>query len=113
MEPRPAFTISAVLYEQGGSWIAQCLEYDITTQAHSLPELQYELERVVFSHIIASLEEGRPPFEGLKGAPQRFWRMWEVGSHIERKELSFRPATPTPLPPFVLKPKIGDLRCGF
>src|SRR5262245_9190583 len=97
-EPKTPFSLSAVLYEQGEWWIAQCLEYDITTQARSLPELQYEIERVVFAHVCASLVEGRKPFEGLNEAPQKFWRMWEVGSRIERKELSFRPPHPMPVP---------------
>jgi hypothetical protein len=108
-ENQGAFTVNAVLYEQGDWWIGQCLEYDITTQAHTFTELQYELERVVFSHVFASIAEGRKPFEGLPEAPPKFWRMWEAGSRIERKELTFRPPTPMPMPPFELKTKIGEL----
>jgi hypothetical protein len=104
-----AFNISAVLYEEGDWWIGQCLEYDITAQADSLPELQYELERVLFAHICASIAENRTPFQGLTAAPQKFWRMWEAGTGIERREVSFRPQTPMPMPSILLKPKVGEL----
>lgn len=104
-----AFNISAVLYQEGDWWIGQCLEYDITAQANSLPELQYEIERVLFTHICVSAAEHRTPFEGLPTAPQKFWRMWEAGAGIERKHVSFRPPSPQPLPSVILTPKVGEL----
>jgi hypothetical protein len=104
-----AFNISAVLYQEGDWWIGQCLEYDITAQANSLPDLQYELERVLFAHLCASMKEKRDPFHGLTSAPQKFWRMWEAGAGLERREFSFRPPTPMPFPSIVLKHKVGEL----
>lgn len=108
----PAFNISAVLYEEGDWWIGQCLQYDITAQANSLPELQYELERVLFAHLCAGMAENRTPFEGLPPAPQKFWRMWQAGSAIERRNLSFGPPTPTPMQTIDLKPRVGELTVG-
>jgi hypothetical protein len=104
-----SFNISAVLYQEGDWWIAQCLEYDITTQADTFPNLQYELERVLFAHICASVTEGRTPFADLPAAPSKFWSMWQAGTGVERRQVSFRPQTPMPLPSIGLTQKIGEL----
>ena len=109
-EPMTAsFNISAVLYQEGDWWIAQCLEYDITTQADSFSNLQYELERVLFAHIVASVTEGQTPFASLPAAPPKFWSMWQAGTGVERRQVSFRPQTPMPLPSIGLTQKIGEL----
>ena len=69
--------ISAVLFQDGEWWCAQCLEYDIAAQAPTLSELRYELERVLATHIAASEEQDQHPFETLNAAPQKFWEMFE------------------------------------
>jgi predicted RNase H-like HicB family nuclease len=108
-EPMTAsFNVSAVLYQEGDWWIAQCLEYDIATQADSFSNLQYELERVLFAHICASISEGRKPFD-LPAAPRKFWNMWDAGTGVDRRQVSFRPQTPMPLPSIGLTQKIGEL----
>lgn len=72
-----AYQISAILFEDGDWWSAQCLEYDIATQAKTLSDLLYELERVLISHLCIAAELGRKPFEGLEPAPYKFWDLYQ------------------------------------
>ncbi len=64
-----AYEVSAILFEEGDWWSAQCLEYDIAAQAKTLSGLLYEVERVLISHLCIAEELGRKPFEGLEPAP--------------------------------------------
>jgi hypothetical protein len=81
--------IRAVLSEEGGSWSAQCLDYDIAAQAKTLLDLHDELGRVLAAHIAASIELGREPFSSVNPAPQRFWELYEHGLRMESKPMSF------------------------
>ena len=66
-----------VVVVQEGKWLsAQCLEYDIATQARTLDDLAYELQRII-CHIATSRTLNKEPFEGLPKAPQKFWDMFE------------------------------------
>jgi hypothetical protein len=69
--------VSAVLFREGEWWVAQCLEYDIATQARRLEDLPQELHRLLTNQILASLEAGIEPFQGFSRAPRRFWEMYE------------------------------------
>jgi hypothetical protein len=72
----PAIKISAILIDEGEWWAAQCLEYDVAAQAPSITALQYELQRVLVSHVCIAAELGREPFENLPPAPQKYWDMF-------------------------------------
>jgi hypothetical protein len=97
--------LNVIAYQEGEWWCAQCLEYDLAAQAKTLPDLHYEFERIVYSHLAISLELGQEPFEGLNPAPQKFWDMYEKAKmHIERENQPFR--LPGPLPSVRPKPRL-------
>ena len=74
-----------------GCWSAQCLDHDIATQAKTLPELYYELHRLILGHLIISVELQREPFAGLPKAPQKFWDIYRQSSyHLQVKRNPFR-----------------------
>lgn len=109
-----AFDISAVLFEDGDWWCAQCLEYDISAQAKSLPELRYELDRVLFAHVCASIQEGREPFHGLGRAPKKFWQMYESADlRVEADDLIFRTPTSNLVPAVIAKMKVAELMADY
>ena len=65
-------------------WIAQCLEYDLATQAASLDGLlMYELPRIVAAHVYCCKQEGLDPWtrdgEALP-APPEFFAEYEAGA---------------------------------
>jgi hypothetical protein len=73
----PVQKIRAVAFREGEWWVAQCLEYDLATQARRLEDLPQELRRLLAVQVAASLECGVEPFYGFSPAPRRFWEMYE------------------------------------
>lgn len=69
--------IRAIALQEDGWWVAQCLEYDIATQARTLVDLERDLLQMIETHILIGRERGRPPFENIGRAPDRFWKMWD------------------------------------
>jgi hypothetical protein len=109
MSKSNAINVTAVLLQEGDWWSAQCLEYDIATQARSLTALHYELQRVLTSHVAVSQELGRQPFQGLPPAPQQFWDMYTTASvRIEADEVPFRVPDPSGLPAIVPHMRVGE-----
>ena len=104
--------ISAVLFqEDDGQWSAQCLEYDIAAQAKSLPDLCYELERVIVSHVMVSRELKQEPFVGYEPAPRLYWDMFERAElTVGGKDLPFRGSTP--MPPVLPNLRVTNLQRG-
>ena len=85
------YKLSAVVFQEADRWVAQCLEYDIATQAKTLQDLYYELERTLVGQIVASVEVGIAPFEKIPPAPQRFWEMFGKASlRLKGDSLPFR-----------------------
>jgi hypothetical protein len=69
--------ISAVLYQEGAHWIAQGLEFDITAQADSLPDLKERFATKVAIEVAISLDMDKMPLEGIGRAPAQFWSMFD------------------------------------
>lgn len=82
--------IRAVLFQEEGWWVAQCLEYDIAAQARTQDDLLYELERILVGRIQISAAKGRQPFENLPKAPSRYWAMYEEAEPVSTDPLPFR-----------------------
>ena len=59
-----------------GYWSAQCLEYDIATQAKGFTEITNEVQRVLNCHLAFAATHGTEPFANLKSAPSAFWKMY-------------------------------------
>lgn len=70
-------TLRVVIFQDGDWLCAQCLEYDLATQARTLDGLRRDLERIVAGHVAASLKNGLVPFQALRPAPKKFWKMFE------------------------------------
>jgi hypothetical protein len=71
-----SLSIRAVVFQDGGAWIAQCLEYDLCTSAKDRKELIRKLASQLRLQIVLDLANGKRPFQGLPRAPQRFWEMY-------------------------------------
>lgn len=69
--------INAVVYEEGGMWVAHCLEYSFVSYTENLDDLPNELLSQVREQIEANRAAGQQPFEGFKRAPQKYWDMFE------------------------------------
>ena len=69
-------SIRAVVFQDGGRWVAQCLEYDLCTSAKDRNELTSKLASQLRLQLMLDLTKGEKPFETLPRAPQRFWEMY-------------------------------------
>ena len=54
----------------------QCLEYDLVTQAKSLPQLYKAFRRLIVGHIALRLQHSQP-FAGLSRAPRKYWKIFQ------------------------------------
>lgn len=75
MEERYALNFLLVEGEHG--WSGRCLEYDFVTQAHTLRDLCYEIQRTVIGHLAISTQAGHRPFEALRRAAGEHWEQFE------------------------------------
>ena len=73
----PEYRIRAVILQQAGWWVAQCLEYDFAAVSKILEDFPELLQEAVTAQITISLERGIQPFHGFSPAPRRFWVMFE------------------------------------
>ncbi|MBI3637551.1 MAG: hypothetical protein HY216_15270 [Candidatus Rokubacteria bacterium] len=66
-----------VVIFQDGDWLcAHCLEHHLMTQAKTLADLQYDVERMIVGHIAISLENDVKPFKHRRRAPEKYWSMF-------------------------------------
>ena len=70
-------TISVLIERAGDWWVAQCLQHDLATQARTISELHYEIQRLLIAHIVACEDQGIEPFQ-IPPAPKEFWVKYEA-----------------------------------
>lgn len=80
---RHAFRV--VLFKEGKTWSAQCLEFDIATQAKTPRDLAFAIQRAIAGQILVAV-----PFKGLPPAPKRFWKMFESGVRLAPDEFRIK-----------------------
>lgn len=74
------YTVRVVTFREGDWHIAQCLEWDLTTQARTEEDLRRGVQRLLLAQVDAAHRTGRDPFANLPAAPLRFHRMWEAAA---------------------------------
>ncbi|MDP3768257.1 MAG: hypothetical protein Q8S13_09590 [Dehalococcoidia bacterium] len=68
--------LRVVVFQEGDWLCAQCLEYDLGTQARTLEALLADLQRVIWGHIAICAENDLKPFSMLRRAPKKYWDMF-------------------------------------
>lgn len=79
MSERERVQLSVLLFNEGDSWIAQCLEYDITSQGKSPKEALEGLGWILGGQILLDKQNRRKAFSTLAPAPERFWKRFKNG----------------------------------
>jgi predicted RNase H-like HicB family nuclease len=79
--------IRALLFQETGWWIAQCLEHDIAVQARTREDLLERLERTLLGYLRLGFEKGRRPFDWIPPAPRRYWDLYEKANPGEPVEM--------------------------
>jgi len=78
-----SISIRAVVFQEGGRWLAQCLEYDLCTSAEDRQTLTRKLVSQLRLQIMLDLAKGNKPLQGLPRAPQRFWDLYSSSTPEE------------------------------
>jgi hypothetical protein len=90
--PPRTIAIRALVFQEGDWLSVRCLEYDLATQARTLPRLYESLHRLVLGHIAVRLHHDQRPFEGLRPAPRKYWDLFERSKlPLSDETLSFTP----------------------
>lgn len=93
----------AVLFQEEGWWVAQCLEHDIAAQARTQADLLYELQRLLAGYLLLGSELGRDLFHGMPKAPRRYWDLYERAKPLVSDISPLRVELPDTLPSIELR----------
>lgn len=108
------FEFSAILYQEDSHWIAQGLEFDITAQAPSLPELHKRFAMKIASEVAISLDLGKKPLENVGPAPEEFWRMFEGAKlTVDAESTPVRISDGAMTPRIIPHMKVGQLEASY
>ena len=108
--PMSQIEINTLVYQDEDScWVAQGLEYDITTVARSLDQIPDRFAMKAIAEIAISAELGLEPLEGIKRAPEKFWDMYNAS----KMTLTATDTSPIELHDHIIPPKvISNMRVG-
>ena len=67
-----------VVYKEQDKFIAQCVDYDIATQADDLETLKSRMDCLIECEISYALESG----QAVDPAPERFHNMWKQNARL-------------------------------
>ena len=70
-------SVRVLVIQEGDTWVAQALEYDIGAQAPDLDCLKRRFEMTVDVELDESVRRTGIPFGGLSSAPSYYHEMWE------------------------------------
>jgi hypothetical protein len=88
--------VRVVVFHEENMYVAQCLEYDIATQAPDIEAVLDRLDLTLEAECQMSIEATGTPLAGIPPAPIYFHTLWEKGSvAITRKNLSLERHLPS------------------
>lgn len=73
-----ALSLRAVVFQDSGYWIAQCIEVDVAAQGGSVDEAVERLESLLTYEAQYTERRFGKPFAGIDPAPARFQKMWDI-----------------------------------
>ncbi len=84
-------TTRVLLFKENDWWVAQCLEFDLTTQAKTIQDLRHALDHMLKGHILVSQKLGLEPFENVPPAPERYQEAFKKALPLDFKETIVAP----------------------
>jgi predicted RNase H-like HicB family nuclease len=86
MQPAP-LSIRFFVSKTEAGYVAQCLEFDIATQAESPEELEASIDLLLSGYAEIAGKTGEEIFAGLKPAPRMFWDLWTQTQQLRPKPI--------------------------
>jgi hypothetical protein len=75
--------VSILLSNEGGTYIAQCLEWDIAAQDQTPTKALEAFEVVFWARVMRDLEKGRPILRNIEAAPDELWDQFRAGMPLQ------------------------------
>ena len=66
-----------VVFKEGDTFIAQCLEYDICAQAGDVKTLRHRMDATIEAERDFARSNGKTLIESIDPAPKHFFDMWD------------------------------------
>lgn len=89
------FHLSVLFLKEGDFWVAQCLQFDITSQGKSIADAQRSFERVLVAQIICDLEQGREALSSVPQAPAEMFELFKIAEPLQQRDVPVRFPEPT------------------
>lgn len=86
MNTEQQLMVRVLVFREGNSYIAQCLEYDIAAQGKTVPEVKAAFERTIIGQIILDRRRGKKPLEGIPAAPEAYEEMFARAMRLADEE---------------------------
>lgn len=64
--------VKVVVFQDGGRWVAQCLDFDLAISAKRREDLPQRVRSQLLGQIAADRRRGAAPFSAFQKAPERF-----------------------------------------
>jgi hypothetical protein len=80
---------SVLLLQEGKTWIAQCLEWDIAAQGDTIDHALNSFERTFVGQIILDIDADKLPLEGISQSPKEYWEKFEKKTLLNQSSIIF------------------------
>jgi hypothetical protein len=92
---RPVRRELRVVIFQDGDWLCgQYIDFNLSAQARTLPQLYRALHKLIVGHIALRRKYRQPPFADLLPAPAKYREMWEQSKVDLPEQIISIPAPP-------------------
>jgi len=79
-----------VAFQEGDSWIAQCVDYDLCVQGADLAQVKRRMEALIILEADYTSKHLGAPFAGIDAAPDYFSAMFDGAEESLSGDLNFR-----------------------
>lgn len=79
--------LSILVSKEGDWWVAQCIEHDLATQAHTREDLEIAIASMFEAHEQASIELGITPYQ-VAAAPEWVRKRFAAATRISLARIS-------------------------
>jgi hypothetical protein len=103
--------LSIVILLEEGTWVAQCLEFDVAAQGTSLDAVLASWQRAFVNQAAANIELGKDPMQDVPRAPSHYFEKFRearpLGGAVDLLGPTVAPDVP---PPWIIHATASKLR---
>ena len=85
------FSVTVLLLQEEGKWVAQCLEHDIAAQADTIKGVQQAFVKAFASQACVNIHHGKKPMEDVPPAPAVYRKSFKQALKVQAPVLPGSP----------------------